>query len=130
MILRFSERECLEILIDWDGGTISIDRSRASSDPRADGRSVGFAAAGLTETRRIGLDVFVDGSIVELFTSAGDVATMRVYPAEPGAMDVEVTNVDTASTGSAWPMRASADGRAAPIEAERAEARATAQTSR
>jgi beta-fructofuranosidase len=87
--LRYGAHEHLDIALDPEAGTVELDRTSASQDPRAQrGRSMvtdAFdAGSGLP-----GIRVFIDGSIIEVFTSAGRSLTSRAYPAAPPPWAVE-----------------------------------------
>ncbi len=78
--LRFGDDEHLDIRLDPAAGTVEIDRDAASADDRAHrGRAVATGAFD-PRSERPGVRVFVDGSVVEVFTSAGRSFTTRVYP--------------------------------------------------
>ncbi|AZZ39532.1 hypothetical protein C0Z10_06960 [Acidipropionibacterium jensenii] len=80
--LRFCETEHLDIALDADANTVSVDRSRASADPRADGGCAVATGAFDDSADRPAVRVLVDGSVVEIFTSAGRSVTTRVYPTQ------------------------------------------------
>jgi len=95
------------IVYDGRSGQLWIDRERASLDPEPSrerrGASVALAADGT-----LGLRVFVDGSVVEVFAGDGTCLTSRVYPTRPDSVGVALG----ASGGSprvrrvdAWEMR-------------------------
>lgn len=87
--LRFSPAEHLDIVIDAEADTIAIDRSRASSDERADREPCSAAAAFDDSSARPAVRLFLDGSVVEVFTSAGRALTTRVYPTQPPPWQLE-----------------------------------------
>lgn len=73
----FGGVEHLDLRVDVSGAAV-IERASSGSDPRArreELRIPSAVAAGRCELR-----VFVDGSVVEVFTGTGRVATTRVYP--------------------------------------------------
>lgn len=78
--LRFGDDEHLDIHLDRSAGTVAIDRDAASADERAHGGQAVAAEAFDPASERPGVRVFVDGSVVEVFTSAGRSFTTRVYP--------------------------------------------------
>ncbi|HEX2856686.1 MAG TPA: glycoside hydrolase family 32 protein [Propionibacteriaceae bacterium] len=78
--LRFGDDEHLDIHLDRAAGTVAIDRDAASADERAHGGQAVAAEAFDPASERPGVRVFVDGSVVEVFTSAGRSFTTRVYP--------------------------------------------------
>jgi len=96
--LQFSADEWCDVVVDREAGTVSVDRSHASSDARAhQGVAVApdaFASSGLPDLR-----IFVDGSVVEVFTSAGRVLTTRVYPLAAPPWTV------SAPSGLVWDVR-------------------------
>ena len=78
--VRFGRDEHLDLRVD-ESGAVAIDRASVGSDPSArrdDIRVPRAVADGRCELR-----VFVDGSVVEVFTGTGRVATTRVYPTAP-----------------------------------------------
>jgi beta-fructofuranosidase len=81
--------EAVEIVIEPQHDRVTIDLTRASSDPRAHGGVVPLEEAGSRGT--IQLRVFIDGSVLEVFTSSGRVATCRLYPlqAPPWSLRLE-----------------------------------------
>lgn len=87
--LRFGEDEYLDVLLDEAAGTIEVDGHAASVDERAHGRRASATDAFDASSERPGLRVFVDGSVVEIFTSAGRSLTTRVYPVTPPPWRVE-----------------------------------------
>ncbi|GAA2752792.1 glycoside hydrolase family 32 protein [Amnibacterium kyonggiense] len=79
-VLAFSADERLVIELDRDAGEVRIDRSEASVLEGSHGGVTRISAA-FGDTAEVRL--FLDGSVVETFTSGGRVATTRVYPAAP-----------------------------------------------
>jgi beta-fructofuranosidase len=90
--LRFSETEYLDITIDVDAGTLTVDRAHASTDHRADPSPAVIRAPFDRTADRPAVRVLLDGSIVELFTSAGRSITTRVYPTQAPPWSVEAPN--------------------------------------
>ena len=87
--LRFGEGEHLDILLDETAGTVELDRDAASVDARAHrGRALATEAFD-PQSGRPGVRVFVDGSVVEVFTSSGRSFTTRVYPVTPPPWRIE-----------------------------------------
>lgn len=78
--LVFGDDEHLDIQLDEVAGTVAIDRDAASSDGRAHRGTAVAPDAFEPGSGRPGVRVFVDGSVVEVFTSAGRSLTTRVYP--------------------------------------------------
>lgn len=82
--LWFGDEEWLDIELDRVENTVAIDGSAGpdtfDGDHRAPrGRAVARAAFDDSSSRP-GVRVFVDGSVIEVFTSAGRSLTTRVYP--------------------------------------------------
>jgi len=90
--LRFSETEYLDITIDVDAGTLTVDRAHASTDHRADPSPAVIRAPFDRTADRPAVRVLLDGSVVELFTSAGRSITTRVYPTQAPPWSVEAPN--------------------------------------
>lgn len=88
--VRFSSQEYLQIGADRNRGVVEIDRSRASTDPRAIGGTIHITDA-FENNGAADIRVFLDGSILEVFTSGGRVATVRCYPTAAPPYRVEVT---------------------------------------
>lgn len=100
--LHFGQGQHFDVSCDNDTNWVTVDRSRAGADVDAHGGSVAtiFANDAFDDTTdRPALRVFLDGSTVEVFTSAGRVLTTRVYPDSPPPWRIE------ASPGSkVWPL--------------------------
>ncbi|MCL2514969.1 MAG: glycoside hydrolase family 32 protein [Microbacteriaceae bacterium] len=87
--LRFGEEEWVDIELDGDADTVSIDTDHASVDPRArGGRAVAAAAFDEGSSRPVAR-IFLDGSVLEVFTSSGRALTTRVYPRSGAGWSVE-----------------------------------------
>lgn len=105
--LRFSETEHLDILVDAERGQVTLDRGAASCDARAHGGTASIEDAFDATSRRPAVRVFLDGSIVEVFTSGGGSLTSRVYPVAAPPWRVEapdgalVWNLEPSITPSA-----------------------------
>ncbi|MGH1524407.1 glycoside hydrolase family 32 protein [Leifsonia sp. L25] len=86
--LRFGADEFLDLALDLEAGTLTLDRSAASTAPgvETDGATVAQAFGDRVEWAA---RVFLDGSVVEVFTSAGRSITTRVYPTTPPPWRVE-----------------------------------------
>jgi beta-fructofuranosidase len=67
------------IVYDTASSELWIDRERASLDPEPSRERRG-AAVRLAADGTLGLRVFVDGSVVEVFAEDGTSLTSRVYP--------------------------------------------------
>jgi beta-fructofuranosidase len=81
--LAFSDSERLTIALHGDSGEVVVDTTSASADPRARGRVYRWSEGALLDESGFEVRAFVDGSVVELFTSSGTCATFRVYPTTP-----------------------------------------------
>jgi len=79
---RFSDAEFLDVVVDTEADTLTVDRASASVDRRAD-RSPSVIRRPFDEASdRPAVRVLLDGSVVEVFTSAGRSVTTRVYPVQ------------------------------------------------
>jgi len=78
--LCFGKEEHVDISLDSHAGTVTIDRNSASSDPRAHAGLATAADAFDSTADRPSIRVFIDGSVIEVFTSSGRTLTSRVYP--------------------------------------------------
>ena len=87
--LRFSETEHLDVHVDAEGDLLTIERTQASTDARAERSAATATAAFDPSTGLPAVRVFVDGSIIEVFTSAGRSLTTRVYPTTAPPWTVE-----------------------------------------
>jgi beta-fructofuranosidase len=99
------------IVYDREAGELRVERERASLDPETaqDGRGVTLA---LDARGTLRLDVFVDGSIVEIFADERLRLTSRVYPKRPDSTgvrffaeggDAVLRAVDIWTLDSIWP---------------------------
>lgn len=99
--LRFGAKERVELVLDIDAGTLLIDGEHASDDDRADKWRVLVEDAFDTGSTAPAVRIFQDGSVIEVFTSGGKVATARAYPTQAPPWRVE------APTGSlVWSLAA------------------------
>lgn len=73
--------EFVDIRVDPSAGSITIDLTAASRDPRAHGEVVVMQDPLIDGT--VELRIFLDGSVLEVFSSTGRVATCRMYPLAP-----------------------------------------------
>lgn len=80
--LRFGADEWLEIALELVAETLSLQRSRASTESGVEIDKATVAQA-FDDRSEWAARVFVDGSVVEVFTSAGRSITTRVYPTSP-----------------------------------------------
>jgi sucrose-6-phosphate hydrolase SacC (GH32 family) len=104
LTLQFSPSERLELVIDWDAGTVCIDRDQASKDQRAHRGSFTFEDSDITAADCLTLRWFIDGSISELFTSSGRCSTVRFYPTSPPPWTLNATGLTSTDRLSVWPM--------------------------
>ena len=87
--VHFGRAEHLDIVLQADQNSLTVDRTAASTDPHAH-RGTATADDAFDEASdRPAASIFVDGSIIEVFTSAGRVLTTRVYPVSPPPWRVE-----------------------------------------
>lgn len=92
--IRFGEDEWCDVILDVDAGTVAVDRTHASRDGRADGGSwVAENAFGASSSS--GVRVFLDGSVIEVFTPGGRSLTLRVYPLAAPPWHVEAPDGST-----------------------------------
>ncbi|MBA8991004.1 beta-fructofuranosidase [Curtobacterium pusillum] len=87
--LRFSEAEYLDVNIDLEADILTVDRAHASTDHRADPSPAVVSAPFDRSADRPAVRLLLDGSIVEVFTSAGRSVTTRVYPTQAPPWTVE-----------------------------------------
>jgi beta-fructofuranosidase len=80
--VQYDDRHWLDVVVDLEGDTLTLDRSSSTQD--------GLVHTGPAVSTRAfapGTDwaarIFLDGSVIEIFTSAGRSITSRVYPATP-----------------------------------------------
>jgi len=92
--LVFSAEERLRLIIDRNAGRTTIDRSKASRDPRAD--AAGCEIPARDDGRASHFRGFVDGSVLELFRDDGAVATIRFYPLAPPPWTIELMGANGA----------------------------------
>jgi beta-fructofuranosidase len=83
IVVQFSHQERLQIELDAAANTLTIDRSQASLDLHAHGGRMQATDAFDPTSDRPAARIFLDGSVVEVFTSAGRVLSTRVYPTTP-----------------------------------------------
>jgi beta-fructofuranosidase len=100
-------REETRIVYDRAAGELWVDRERASLDPGPSRERRG-AAVRLGADRSLGLRVFVDGSIVEIFAADGTCLSSRVYPSAADSRGVALSargGRARARAVDAWPLR-------------------------
>jgi beta-fructofuranosidase len=79
--------EVTRIVYESASGQLWVDRERASLDPEPSRERRG-AAVQLAADGTLGLRVFVDGSVVEVFAADGTCLTSRVYPTRPDSLGI------------------------------------------
>jgi beta-fructofuranosidase len=87
VVVHFGDEEFLTFELDDD--TLAIDRSHASLSPHTHGGRMEVADAFDPSSGRPAVRIFIDGSVVEAFTSAGRVLSTRVYPTSPPPWRIE-----------------------------------------
>ena len=88
-LLRFGVDEWVDVDLDREAGTVAIDTDHASTDARARGGRVVASGAFDEASARPALRLFLDGSVIEAFTSAGRSLTTRAYPLSGSGWTVE-----------------------------------------
>lgn len=89
VLVWFDDEHRLEIDLDGTAGSLTVDRRRASPDPYAH-RSVMTATEAFDPASgRPAARIILDGSVVEVFSSAGRVISTRVYPGQATGWHVE-----------------------------------------
>lgn len=104
--LRCGPEERLDVAVDWRTGRVTVDRDRASRDPRAHGGSYSFDEPQISASGTLALRWFVDGSISELFTGSGRCSTVRFYPTSPPPWDLELSGLTSDDSVEVWPLSA------------------------
>lgn len=89
VVLRFGAKERVELVLDLDAGTLLIDGEHASDDRRADRWRVLIEDAFDLTSPAPAIRLFQDGSVLEVFTSGGKVATARAYPTQAPPWRIE-----------------------------------------
>ena len=103
--LRASTTERLNIRILPQEGSIDIDRSIGSEDLRAHTTGLAFTDPTMGAGGRV--SIFIDGSILEIFSPDGYVATTRFYPVTPPPWTMSISGLNTSDI-ACWPLK---DGR-------------------
>lgn len=80
--IQYDEDHWLDIVLDLDAGTLTLDRSAAGGGSGVDTRDATSIRA-FSDRTDWAARVFLDGSVIEIFTSAGRSLTSRVYPTTP-----------------------------------------------
>lgn len=78
--LQFGPDEWVDISLDPIRNTVTVDTDHASSDARAHGGTAFANHAFDPDSGRPALRAILDGSVLEVFTSAGRALTTRAYP--------------------------------------------------
>ncbi|TDD27328.1 hypothetical protein E1218_10745 [Kribbella turkmenica] len=89
VILHFGDQERLVVELDTD--TVTIDRTHASLDNHAHGGRMQVIEAFDPTSGGPAARIFLDGSVLEIFTSSGRVLSTRVYPTTPPPWRIEAT---------------------------------------
>lgn len=98
--LVFGDDEWVDIDMDIDQNTVSVDTRHASKESRAHGRRVSAPRAFDSQSERPGVRVLIDGSVLEVFTNGGRSLTERAYPLSGSGWSV------SAPTGTLlWELR-------------------------
>lgn len=87
VVVHFGDEEYLTFELEAD--TFTIDRSHASLSPHAHGGRMEVTDAFDPASGRPAVRIFLDGSVVEAFTSSGRVLSTRVYPTTPPPWRIE-----------------------------------------
>jgi beta-fructofuranosidase len=92
--LRFGLDEWLDVTLDVKAGTVTLDSSNAD---HRDAAAIEQAASNDAFASGDGpaVRIFLDGSVVEVFTSAGRSLTSRVYPTAPPPWEIEAPDGTT-----------------------------------
>ena len=83
VVVHFDDHERLEVELDAAAGTLTINRSEAGLDPQAHDGLMQATHAFDQASSRPAARIFIDGSVVEVFTSAGRALSTRIYPPPP-----------------------------------------------
>ncbi|TCC35186.1 hypothetical protein E0H50_12550 [Kribbella sindirgiensis] len=97
VVIHFSEQE--RVVIELDADTLTIDRSQASRDDHAHGGRMQVSDAFDSASDRPAARIILDGSILEVFTSAGRVLSTRIYPTAPPTWQIQAP-----PTARYWPL--------------------------
>jgi len=107
--IRFGDDEWCDVILDVTAGTVTVDYTHASRDERAHADTT-VATNAFDDSASSGVRVFLDGSILEVFTPSGRSLTSRVYP-----LAAPPWHVDAPESAMLWdlmPSVTSATGRA------------------
>ncbi len=75
------------VFMDWDEGTLVIDRARSSLLPEAERRAQSGA---LSATDTLDLHLYLDGSVLELVANGRLTLNTRVYPSRDDSLGVKL----------------------------------------
>ncbi|UAJ79820.1 glycoside hydrolase family 32 protein [Leifsonia sp. ZF2019] len=80
--LQYDEGHWLDIVVDLDADTLTLDRSAAGGESGARAETA-MSTRAFSDRTDWAARIFLDGSVIEVFTSAGRSITSRVYPTTP-----------------------------------------------
>lgn len=104
---RFDARDGLLLEYDFVQGLLSLDSRSVSDDPLCSG-NLKQAPLKLSENEDLELQIFVDGSVIEIFANQKVVISGRYYPAQINKNRLFISSSGEASvTGeiTAWKMK-------------------------
>ena len=99
VVVSFGDDERLEIELDPVANTLTIDRGHAGLDLDAQNARMQATDAFAPAANRPAARIFIDGSVVEVFTSAGRVLSTRIYPTTPPPWTIEAP-----ANARHWPL--------------------------
>ncbi|WP_350278361.1 glycoside hydrolase family 32 protein [Kribbella sp. HUAS MG21] len=97
VVIHFSDEE--RLVIELDADSLTIDRTAASLDRHAHGVRMEVGDAFDPSADRPAARIFLDGSVLEIFTSAGRVLSTRIYPTSPPTWHIEAP-----AEAQYWPL--------------------------
>ncbi|WP_370057359.1 glycoside hydrolase family 32 protein [Leifsonia sp. EB41] len=80
--VQYGDGAWLDVILDLEAGTLTLDRTAAGQDSGIDTEPATSVQA-FSDRADWAARIFLDGSVVEVFTSAGRSITSRVYPTTP-----------------------------------------------
>ncbi|WP_434316185.1 GH32 C-terminal domain-containing protein [Leifsonia sp. P73] len=80
--VQYDEGHWLDVVLDLEADTLTLDRSAAGGDAGVDAEAATSTRA-FSDHTDWAARIFLDGSVIEVFTSAGRSITSRVYPTTP-----------------------------------------------